>query len=279
MAGGGANSEHGEFAAGADAKPRKEASVAVLNKAFAILDVLSRSREATTAEIAQFLGEPRSSVYRLLNTLVSLDAVEPGNHRGTYRLGLKLLQLGSTVLSRLDLRTAAQTPMRELHDATGETIFLCLRRGRDAVCIERIDGTRAANMVLMLGGSLPLHVGAAPRALLAFERRSEWDAYVSGGPLLDFLSGEELNPAQVIGQLEEVRRTGVALSDEDLLPGFVALGMPIFDHRGQVCASLSVSGLSEEILGSDLARERLRATAMQISAAIGYDGGRLEAVA
>ncbi len=255
-------------------KPAREASVAVLGKAIVLLDALANVREATTADLAERLGEPRSSVYRLLNTLAEHNMVEPGAHRGTFRLGLKLLQLGSAVVSRLDVRLAALPTMERIHDETEETVFLCLRRDREAVCIERMDGRRAAVMALKLGGSLPLHAGAAPRALLAFERRPEWDAYLAGGPIEDLITGEPLRREDVIAQLEETRRLGAGVSDEDLTPGFAAVGAPIYDHRGQVAAALSVSGVRDAIL--DKNEERVRGLivggALEISRALGYDG-------
>ena len=92
--------------------------------------------------------------------------------RGTYRLSLKLFDLGSTVLDRFDERASALPVMQRLHDETGPTVFLCVRRGLEAVCIERIDGARVTLLELRLGGSLPLHLGAAPRRLLRSSPRA-----------------------------------------------------------------------------------------------------------
>lgn len=271
----GASKEGGGRSRGAGREP----SVAVLGKALAVLDALANAREATTSEVAQMLDEPRSSVYRLLNTLDALGLVEAGNHRGTYRLGLKLFELGSAVLSRLDVRSAAVEPMRRLNEDTGETVFLCLRRGREAVCIERMDGSRAASMALKLGGSLPLHCGAAPISLLAAERRSAWDAYVQGGEMKNFRTGEPIPADAVIAALEEARRTGVAVSDEDLTGGFAALGAPVFDYRGEVPAAISISAMRQSILGSDEARIRdsLLQAANEISRNLGYESRALGA--
>ncbi|MBN9622381.1 MAG: IclR family transcriptional regulator [Actinobacteria bacterium] len=257
-------------------KPSREASVAVVGKAIALLDVLAGVREATTADLAERLGEPRSSVYRLLNTLSEGNIVEPGAHRGTYRLGLKLLQLGSAVVARLDVRLAALPVMERIHDETEETVFLCLRRDREAVCIERIDGRRAAVMALKLGGALPLHAGAGPRALLAVDRRREWDIYIGGGPIEDLITGEPIRREDVIAQLEETRRRGAGISDEDLTPGFAAIGAPIYDHRGHVIAALSVSGVRNRILDDDEEKvlSLLLNGAREISRALGFDGVR-----
>ena len=162
--------------------PRSEGngatSVAVLGKAMALIDRIAEVGAATPAQLAELTGEPRSTVYRLLANLQQLELVEPGPRRGTFVLGLKLFRLGRTVASRFDERQAALPVMERIHDELGETMFLCVRRGYDAVCIERIDGTRVNLLALSLGGSLPLHAGGASRALLAFEPEAFWDEYL-----------------------------------------------------------------------------------------------------
>jgi DNA-binding IclR family transcriptional regulator len=252
---------------------RPEASVGVLAKAARVLDLLAGTREASTAELADTLGEPRSSVYRLLNALAELDLVEPGSQRGTFRLGLKLLRLGTAVISRLDVRLAAVPIMERIHDETAETVFLTLRRGRDAVCIERIDGRRAAVMDLKLGGSLPIHEGSGPRSLLAFAPRSEWDAYIQGQSLYDSQTDSQIAPEDLIAALEEARRVGAVINSEVFPPGFATIGAPIYDHRGQVFAALSISGVHDAILGENEDRvfEMVKSGAAEISRALGYD--------
>ncbi|MBS1888584.1 MAG: IclR family transcriptional regulator [Actinobacteria bacterium] len=252
---------------------RPEASVGVLAKAVRVLDLLAGRREASAAELADTLGEPRSSVHRLLTALAELDLVEPGSQRGTYRLGLKLLRLGTAVIARLDVRLAAMPVMERIHDDTEETVFLCLRRGRDAVCIERIDGRRAAVMDLKLGGSLPIHEGSGPRSLLAFAPRSEWDAYIQGNSLYDSQTDSELAPEDLIASLEEARRVGAVVNRDVFPPGFATIGAPIYDHRGEPFAALSVSGVRDAILGDNEARvfQMVTSGAHEISRALGYD--------
>lgn len=245
----------------------------MLGKAVRLLDLLGGRREATTAELAKALDEPRSSVHRLLNVLTELDLVEPGAHRSRYRLGLKLLRLGSVVVSRLDVRVSAVPFMERIHDETGETVYLLLQRGREAVCIERIDGRRAALMDLKLGGSLPLHEGAGPRAFLAFGPRNEWQHYMDSEPLHDSQTDTDLTPKALTAALQEAREAGTVLNEEVFPPGFVAVGAPIRDFRGDVCAALSISGTRDSVLGGDPARVRdmVAAAALEISRSLGYD--------
>ncbi|WP_374152984.1 IclR family transcriptional regulator C-terminal domain-containing protein [Pseudarthrobacter sp. WHRI 8279] len=153
--------------------------------------------------------------------------------------------------------------LRDIHDATRETVFLCIRSGPRAVCIERFDGKRASSRRLALGSSLPLHTGAAPRTLLAFDTPSPGRSMQRSwakAPTLASAFDPERNSMQ---KIKEIRDAGFALSDDEVTLRMAAVSAPIFDHRGDVMASLPVSGLRDAILHQpdssssiiDLARE------------------------
>jgi DNA-binding IclR family transcriptional regulator len=199
--------------------------------------------------------------------------VEPGSRRGTFRLGFHLLRLGSAVVSRFDERQLALPVMEHIHEETGETVFLCVRRGMEAVCIERIDGRRVQTLALSLGGSLPLHAGAAPRALLAYEARDFWNEYVAAGELERLTPSTPARADELFPLLEEIRSGGVAVSDEDVTVGIAALGVPILDYRGAIRGALSVSGVRPAILGpgSQGIRELLVEGGREVSRALGAD--------
>jgi DNA-binding IclR family transcriptional regulator len=248
------------------------ASVAVLGKATALLDRIAAEGEATPAKLAELSGEPRSTVYRLLATLQELELVEPGPTRGTYVLGLKLFRLGSAVVSRFDVRQAALPVMERVHEEIGETTFLCIARGDEAVCIERIDGKQVNLLALQLGGSMLLHTGSAPRALLAFQPPATWETYLGRVELEVFTPKSFTTRQAVIDELCATRERGYAISDEDVTPGVASIGVPIFDHTGAVKASMSIGGLRDPILGKrsrvlELARE----AAAEISRTLGHD--------
>lgn len=230
----------------------QDGALRLVRKAVEVLDILARERELTPAQLAEITKEPRSSVYRLLGGLAQLEMVETGSRRGTYRLGFHLVRLGEAVVSGYDERALALPVMQRVHDATGETVFLCVRRELDAVCIERIDGRRVQSLALRIGGGLPLHAGAASRALLSYTDREFWNSYVSEsrGTLERFTPSTPTTAAALFPLLEETRRTGVAISDGDVTMGIAALGVPITDYRGTVRAALSVSGVRPAILGA-----------------------------
>lgn len=233
-------------------KQRRGASVT--EKAAALMEVLARELAATSAGLVKELGEPASSVYRMLSTLAEAGWVEQEEERGAYRVGLKMLGISEMLSRRTDIRRTAAPVMRHIHDVTGETTFLCIRHGGRAVCIERIDGIRVNSRVLKLGKSLPLHVGAAPQALLAFEGRAAWEQYASvmDGSGASWQRGT--SRAEMFQRLQGACDAGFVLSDDNVTPGIAAVGVPIFNHRDEVVASLSVSGLREGIVGESAVR-------------------------
>jgi DNA-binding IclR family transcriptional regulator len=245
-------------------------SIQVLAKVGGVLDLLAERGELAAAEIANLTGEPRSSVYRILGSLEKLDMVEPGSRRGSFRLGLGLLRLGNDVVERYDEREAALPALHELNQLTGETVFMCVRRQYEAVCIERLPGERVESLALRLGGALPLHAGAAPRTLLAFEPQSVWEEYAANVPLEALTPSTPSNRKELFAALEEIKREGVAVSDEDVTPGIAAVGAPIFDYKGTIRGAVSMSG-TKPMIHDDAERSisLVRACAASASRALG----------
>lgn len=253
---------------------RRRPPIQVIEKAGLLLDALASASELTAAELAEALHEPRSSVYRLLTSLNGLGMVEAGTQPASYRLGLKLFRLGSAIVSRFDERQAALPIMQRLHMETEETVFLCIRRDYEAVCIERLDGLRVKSMVLRLGGSLPLHVGASSRTLLAFQSDQFIDEYLRR-PLVALTSNTTVDPREIRIVLEEIRRTGICVSDGSIVKGMATVSAPIFDHRGSVTAAISMSGLRPTILGGRTKQSLrlIKQGAAEISHTVGYSDG------
>jgi DNA-binding IclR family transcriptional regulator len=254
--------------------------VKVLGKAARLLDVLADNPDLSAPSLAQHLGEPRPTVYRLVQDLMALGYLEPGSRRGTYRLGMELFRLGSLVSLRLDVRERAAPVMSEIHRETEETVYLMVRRHDQAVCIDRVEGVHIRSMALHLGGSLPLHLGAGPRALLAYQPREYWDRYLEEVPLVAMTPRSPTSKAGILALLEEILHNGYAVSDEDVTLGISSVGAPIFDHTGAVHAALSVGGLRSAVLGDGGERAVRLVTegAAEVSRKMGYRG-ELEAQA
>lgn len=253
-----------------------ETRLQLLSKASDLLELLGAQGELTPSEAAETLDEPRSSLYRLLAALEDLGWVDPGARKGSYRLGTGLLRLGSMASRGLDVRTYARPEMQSLLDETGQTVFLTVRRGDDAVCIDLLPGKSVQILALTLGGSLPLHVGAGPCALLAGESADAWRDYVQRRePLTTLSAGKAVTAKTLFAQLKKIQESGVAVSDGDVTHGIAALGVSLRDYRGETVGALSISGLREEVLGANRIpnSKRLLTAAARVSAALGYQPG------
>jgi DNA-binding IclR family transcriptional regulator len=244
----------------------------VLLKVAVLLDALRDTDQLTASEIAMRMREPRSTVYRLLSTLERLDWIEPGTRRGTYRLGLGLFRLGTAIATRFDERDAAGPVLQRIHDETDETAFLCVRRGFDCVCIHQIEGRWVKSMALQVGTALPLHIGASPRALLAFESSEFRARYLAEAKLKPFTARGLKTKREHEAALAEIRERGYSVSDEDVVIGMAALGAPVLDHQGRLRAAISFSGPRPSILEKNEKANvaRIIDASREVSLALGY---------
>lgn len=254
---------------------REQAGMDILGKADAVISALAESGELSAAALAERVNEPVSSVYRLLSSLSSVDWVSAGGRRGLYRLGIFFMRVGGQVEDAIDIRERALPSLQELLTKTGQTVYLCVRDDLRAVCIERLDGGDVRSMAMRLGATLPLVVGGAPRALLSFIPETTFQEVLERTFASTFVERIPESRDAVIGMVEHIRATGVAVSDGDVTPGVSAVGAPVFDHRGEIHASVSVSGIHEHILGEgqrEQVIDAVRACATAVSTALGWRG-------
>jgi DNA-binding IclR family transcriptional regulator len=246
------------------AAPDTEAAVGLqlISKVEAVIGALERNGEMTAAELARAFNEPLSSTYRMMQSLSSVGWVDRSPRRGRYRLGLAMMTIGGLVEDSLDIREVARPSLQSLLKETNSTSFLCVRRGSRAVCVDRLEGHAVRSLAMQLGSSLPMYAGAAPLALMAFLPQSEQELVLR----VDYeMPGDPRRPAPADLQdtLTQVRKRGYAISDGDVTAGIAAIGAPIFNHRHELVASISISGMRAQILGSRLRRN----TALLIQAA------------
>lgn len=224
----------------------------ILTKANAVVGALEREQELTAQQIAELVDEPVSSTYRLLQSLAAIDWVETGTRRGLFRLGVSFMRVGGRFEDQIEVRREAFEPMRRLRLDSGWTTVLCVRRGLRAVCVERFDGPQIRSMALQVGDSLPLFVGAASLAILAFLPAGE-----RKGLLAQFATKRALDglappaPEDLELVLADTAERGYARSDSEVTVGMAGLAAPVFNHRGELVASLSMSGLRSPLLSQE----------------------------
>lgn len=209
-----------------------------------VLDVLllfDESRpELTVDEIGALIDAPRSTTYRYVRTLRDKGFLER-TATGVFRLGPRLLQLGRTARSNLDIGDIARPVMVEIAQQTKETVLLTRLFDRNAVCIERVEGPQTIRISFERGRVQPLHAGASSKILLAFIDESEWDEHLAL-PLERFTDQTVTDVDMLKEQLRQIRRQGYCVSESEVDVGARAVAVPILDSRDQLVAGLSTAG-------------------------------------
>ncbi len=244
-------------------------TVQVIERMFTLMDVLASKEDAISLkEISEKTGLHPSTAHRILNDLATgrfVDRAQPGS----YRLGMRLLELGNMVKARLNVRDAALTPMRELHRLIQQPVNLSIRQGDEIVYIERAFSERSGMQVVRaIGGRAPLHLTSVGKLFLAVDDPQRVRAYAARTGLHGQTKTSITQLSVLERELAKVRQYGSARDNEELELGVHCMAAGIYDDQEKLVAGLSISAptgrLNEEWL------PKLQAVASEISRFLGY---------
>ena len=246
-------------------------TVQVLARTFALLDVLAEHQDPVSLkEISERTGLHASTAHRILNDL-AIGRLVDRPEAGSYRLGMRLLELGNLVKARLDVRDAALGPMRELHKLTHQPVNLSVRQGDEIVYIERTYSERSGMQVVRaVGGRAPLHLTSVGKLFLARDDPQRVRSYAARTGLAGHTRNSITSLPALERELAQVRQTGQARDDEELELGVRCMAAGIHDDQGRLVAGLSISAPADRLEEGWM--EKLRSTAAGISTALGYRG-------
>jgi DNA-binding IclR family transcriptional regulator len=226
---------------------------------------------ATPVNLKQLAAETRlhpSTAHRILSVMVDnrlVDRIEPG----TYRLGIRLLELGSLVRSRISVRQEALPHMQQLHQELGETVNLSVRHDDEVVYVERTLGNNSMmRVVQIIGARAPLHITAVGKIFLAEDGPEHCGDYARRTGLPKYTDNTLANAENLARELDKIRRQGYAFDNEEAERGVSCIGAGIYNDEGRLVAGLSVSAPSDRLDKAWAAK--VRQTADKISRAIGH---------
>jgi DNA-binding IclR family transcriptional regulator len=254
--------------------PARRESVQSVERAFDLLESLAAGGEQGVTELARRTGLVPSTAHRLLGTLTKRGYVTHRAESGRYLLGYKLVELASVGgfgLSRL--RTVARAHLEAIQRATGESVNLVVLEGDQVVYVDQVEGSRSVRMFTAVGTAAPAHTTAAGKAIMAYsEPELVTRLYADREPLPRLTPRTLITVDALRDDFERIRRRGYALDNEEHEEGVGCVATPLFDHTGQPCAAISVSGPTARILHADTAElgALLLDHAATISAALGH---------
>ncbi|HET9873953.1 MAG TPA: IclR family transcriptional regulator [Propionibacteriaceae bacterium] len=237
----------------------------ILQRSSSLIQLLAQRGPMSTADVAEELGIPRPSVYRLVEALTQSRLVESSSD-GKLRVSLRWLKLSDAARAGMREWSHARPLLDQLAIRTGQTIYLSVPRSDRAVCIDWSPGRALSVLALKPGRTLPLYAGAAGRVTLAF-RPEPLEDYLRAAPFA-VLTEHTLSTARELrADVEATRSRGYSVSDEDVTLGIGALGAPITNRGGALLGALSLAGLAEDLRSrrSELSADLL-ACAAELSA-------------
>ena len=246
-------------------------SVQVIERMFALIDVLASREEAISLkEISEKTGLHPSTTHRILNDLATGRFVDRPES-GSYRLGMRLLELGNLVKARLNVRDAALVPMRELHKLIQQPVNLSLRQGDEIIYVERAYSERSGMQVVRaIGGRAPLHLTSTGKLFLAADDPQRVRTYATRTGLPGQTRNSITQLLSLERELGKARQYGVARDNEELELGVRCIAAGVYDDQGKLVAGLSISAPADRLEEEWL--PKLKSTANSISAALGYKG-------
>ena len=244
-------------------------TIQVIERMFALIDVLASREEAMPLkEISDKTGLHPSTTHRILNDLASGRFVDRPA-AGSYRLGMRLLELGTLVRGRLNVRDAALAPMRELHKLIQQPVNLSLRQGDEIVYIERTYSERSGMQVVRaIGGRAPLHLTSTGKLFLAADDLQRVRAYATRTGLAGHTKNSITQLPLLERELAMAKQYGNARDNEELELGVRCMAAGIYDDQSKLVAGLSISAPADRLDEGWLTK--LQATANEISTSLGY---------
>ncbi len=247
-----------------------KSAIQVIDRMMRLIDALTESHSpASLKSLAAATRLHPSTAHRILGVMVQCgfaDRADPG----AYSLGIRLLELGNVVRSRISVRAIALPFMRDLATATGETVNLSIRRGDEIVYVERTTENHSMmRVVQVVGARAPLHITAAGKLFLARDTAEAVKAYAQRTGLKAYTPHSLKSQAALLRELGTVREQGVARDQEEAEAGVRCIAAGLCDDSGALVAALSVSAPAERQKPADWT-PRVRDAARLISRALGY---------
>ncbi|MHB8397444.1 MAG: IclR family transcriptional regulator [Candidatus Limnocylindrales bacterium] len=254
-----------------DRPPEEAAEDTSFARGLRLLLTVADRGEIRADELGALLDTPVTTVYRYLKTLVEFGFIE--RRGGRYRLGPRLVIGSGSQVSSERLIRLAEPVLRMIVDETGETAVVMRRLGLSAVCLRQVESPQPLRVALEPGSMTPLHAGAMSRVLLAFAPPEILDEVLAAGltPVTRDTPAETL----LRDALAEIVATGSATSEGELVPGSVAVAVPVFQEGG-IVGSVAAIGPAARcgLAWRTRTRRLLETAAASISSALTVDHPR-----
>ena len=223
--------------------------VKTVYRAIKILETLGSEGSMGVSEISRRLKFPKSSTFELLSTLEDEGILEKDRDRNSYRLGLKLFELGTQAQTELEIRKVSIPYLKALNRELDETVHLTVMNEMDVLYIECFESTKRLRTYSVIGVRAPMSCTAVGKAILAYLTSEEVDAIIKAKGFRKYTGTTLTTRKALLEDLEKTRQRGYSIDNMEHEEGVRCVGVPVWDHSGRVFAAISVSGRNIEKTG------------------------------
>lgn len=256
---------------------RARGGIQSLQRAAAILDaVAGRPEGVGAAGLSAQVGLHPSTVFHLAKTLVQLGFLTQSAEDKRYRIGGRLATLAAGALEERSLLAFATPILERLSAETSYAAHLAVRSGHRIVVVARTAATGLLQVSGPLGATRPAHATAIGKMLLAAVPPNELNLLVETLPLPRFTANTITELPVLLGEIEKVRRLGVAYDDSELDADVRCVAVAVQDFADRCVGAMGLSGPAWRLTAeqTNAALGRLRAAAADLSRQLGHDSGR-----
>ncbi len=220
-----------------------EKGVQTLDRALNILELLAVQKSGLgVTEIGLKVGLHKSTAFRLLNALAERGYIEKDSDNGTYKIGMKVVEISSIHLNSIELKTEAAPSLRTLAAISTQPVHLATLMGSEVVYIEKVDTLSSIRMYSNIGKRIPAHCTGVGRALYLDASESELTEAFKGYNFVGYTKHTVSNLRDFINQMKGFKELGYVIDNEEHEIGIRCIAAPIRDYRGRIIASVSTSG-------------------------------------
>jgi IclR family acetate operon transcriptional repressor len=223
-------------------------------------------------EVSARLKMNKSTVYRLLRVLVKRGYVSQDEVTNKYFPAFKLVGMGGRILSRVPVRELARSTMEQLAQTTRHTLRLAVLENGEVVYIDQVEGKHPIRLHLRIGSRGPVYCTAAGKSIVAYLEEERQEKILSNCSFARLTAKTITSKKEYVAHLEQVRKHGYSVCDQEYEEQVRAVGAPIFNMEKRVTGAVVIVGPSFRLPIKELPRlgQAVRQAADDISSRMGY---------
>lgn len=245
---------------------------AIINASKIMDYFIKRGKPVTISELNNKINLYTSTIHRILDTLNYINYVDKNSDNVTYQLGIKSLELGMAKLSQLDIVKEAMPYIKQLSETINENVYLGVLYEGTVFYEAKMECSKPVKVVTHVGARAPFNCTALGKVLISFLPKNERERIYKKVGLIKSTKNSIIDKESFEKEVKKVKTRGYALDNEEYEIDVSCIAAPVYNHRGQVIAALSISGPSYRFKTKikTQARAQVIRYAKMLSSCLGY---------